>query len=101
MDQLLAALGLKHGAVIGGFIGAVISLRFIEGLNAWQRATTVISGTVISAYVSPLAIEYLMLSAKLENGLAFLCGLFGMSLTGAIMKAIPEIVSSVREKFTK
>lgn len=101
LDAVVTALGLKHGALAGGFFGALVSLKFIDGLNAWQRGTTVLAGTVVSAYVSPLIASWLELTPKIEGGVAFLCGLFGMSFTGAVIKAMPEIVATVRERIAR
>lgn len=96
---LLESLGVKWAALAAGFFGAMISLRFIEGLGTWSRMGTVVGGTVTAAYCSPLAIELLSLSSKLEGAIAFLLGLFGMSIAGAAIKAIPEWVEAARQKW--
>jgi hypothetical protein len=101
MEAWLSAFGIKVAALVGGFFGALVSLKFIEGLGKAQRATTVLAGTIVSAYITPLAVTYLELSPKLEGGIAFLCGLFGMSFTGAIIKAMPEWVAAARERVFK
>lgn len=98
MGEALAALGLKWGTMVAGFFGALVSLKFIEGLTIWQRATTVLTGTIVSAYVTPVLITYLEVSPKLEGGGAFLCGLFGMSFTGAVIKAMPDWMEALRKK---
>lgn len=97
-DAILAALGLSKSATIGGFLGAVVSLKLVEGLNLWQRATTVFGGALCAAYVTPLLLELITLSAKLEAAVAFLTGVFGMSFVAAISKAIPEIVQGLKDK---
>lgn len=99
--EFLSALGLKLASLLGGFFGALVSLKFIDTLNLWQRATTVLAGTLVSAYVSPALVAYLELSVKMEGGIAFLCGLFGMSFTGSVVKAIPEIVDAAKARFVK
>lgn len=101
MEAWLSAAGVKIAALIGGFFGALVSLKFIEGLGKKQRATTVLAGTLVSAYVTPLLITYLELTPKLEGGVAFLCGLFGMSFTGAFIKAIPEWIEAAKGKFIR
>jgi hypothetical protein len=101
MEAWLSSVGIKVAALIGGFFGALVSLKFVEGLGRGQRATTVLAGTLVSAYVTPLLVTYLELSPKLEGGIAFLCGLFGMSFTGAIIKAMPEWIASLRERVFK
>ena len=97
----LEALGLKWAPLAAGFFGSLVSLRFIEGLGMWQRGSTVLAGTAVSAYVSPVLIAWLELSPKMEGGIAFLCGLFGMSFAGAVIKSMPEFITAVKEKVFK
>jgi hypothetical protein len=101
MEAWLSSIGVKLAALVGGFFGALVSLKFIDGLGKKQRATTVLAGTLVSAYVTPIVVSYLELTPKLEGGIAFLCGLFGMSLTGAIIKAMPDLISAAKDKFSK
>lgn len=96
--SFIETLGLKWITVIAGFLGAVISLKFIEGLSMGQRASTVFAGAIVAGYCTPLTVEVLSLSTKLEGPVAFLGGLFGMSIAGALIKAIPEWVASARQK---
>lgn len=99
MSGLLETIGLKWLTLIAGFLGAVISLKFIDGLSVKQRASTVIAGTIIAAYCTPLTVELLGLSTKLEGAIAFLGGLFGMSIAGAAITAIPEWVAAAKQKW--
>ena len=88
---------VKGLPLAAGFIGALISLKFIEGLNMAQRATTVLAGTFIAAYLTPFTVELAELSPKMEAAVAFLGGLFGMSIAGAAITAIPEWVAAARK----
>lgn len=99
MGGFLEAVGLKWAPLAAGFVGALISLKFIEGLNMLQRATTVLAGALVAAYSTPLTVELLSLSPKMESAIAFLGGLFGMSIAGAAMKAIPEWIDAAKRKF--
>lgn len=101
MEAWLSAIGIKVAALIGGFFGSLVSLKFLDGLSLRQRASTVLAGTLVSAYVTPVLVSYLELSTKLEGGIAFLCGLFGMSFTGAVIKAMPEWVASAKARVFK
>lgn len=101
MDSFLTALGLSKSSVIGGLIGSVISLRFLSELNVWQRVISVFSGMIVAAYCTPLVVELLSLKPSTEGAIAFLIGLFGMSLVGAIEKAIPDIVKSINERISR
>jgi hypothetical protein len=97
----LASLGLKIATLAGGFFGALVSLKFIDGLSLRQRGSTVFAGTLVSAYVTPVIVAYLELSPKMEGGIAFLCGLFGMSFTGAVIKAMPEWIAALKDRVLK
>jgi hypothetical protein len=101
MEAWLSSFGLKVATLVGGFFGALVSLKFIEGLSTRQRGSTVLAGTIVSAYITPIAVEFLEITPKLEGGIAFILGLFGMSLTGAIIKALPEWVAAAKEKVFK
>ena len=101
MDALLSALGLKQGAALGGFLGALISLKFIDGIGTWplwQRASTVLSGALVAAYCTPLTMDVLDLSPKTEGAIAFIGGLFGMSIAGAVIKAMPELIAAAKNR---
>jgi hypothetical protein len=101
MTTLLDALGLSRGATVGGFLGALVSLKFIEGLTILARATTVVSGMLAAAYVTPLVLTTGGLSDKIEGAIAFLIGVFGMSLAGALIKAWPEIICAAKERWLR
>jgi hypothetical protein len=101
VEAWLTSLGLKIATLVGGFVGALVSLKFIEGLSVYQRGSTVLAGTMVSAYVTPIVVTYLELTPKMEGGIAFLCGLFGMSFTGAVIKAMPEWVAAAKERVMK
>lgn len=105
VEQLLTAIGLTKGATIGGFFGALVSLKFIEGLFWWQRIPTVFAGMMAAAYCTPLVMEMFTISVKTEAAIAFLIGVFGMSLMGAVVKALPELstaaINYVKERWLK
>ena len=93
------AIGLKPLTLIGGFVGAVVSLKFIKSLSIWQSVTTVATGTLVAAYCTPITVELLNLSPRLEGAIAFLGGLFGMSIAGAAIEAIPDWIAAAKAKF--
>lgn len=104
INDLLAAAGLKKLPLLGGFIGALISLKFIEGIatwSLWRRATTVASGAIVAAYCGPATVLVLDMSLGAEGAVSFIGGLFGMSLAGAIIKAMPEWAAALKERLGK
>ena len=95
----LKAIGLEPVTLAAGFFGAVISLKFLSVLTIWQKVSSVAAGTIVAAYCTPLTVELLNLSPKLESAIAFLGGLFGMSIAGAAITAIPDWVAAAKEKW--
>lgn len=103
LNDLLSAVGLKKLPLIGGMLGALISLKLIDGISGWtlwQRCTTVGSGAVVAAYCSPLTVEVLALSNGSEGAVAFIGGLFGMSVAGAVIRALPGWAKALRERIS-
>lgn len=92
LDALLAALGLKKVALIAGFIGGVISLRFFEGLTAGGKLFTAFSGAASASFLTPVALAYFHLEppASYEGGIGFVLGLFSMSIAAAVFKWFKE-----------
>ena len=102
-ESILTTLGLSKGATIGGFLGALVSLKFIEGLTWVQRIPTVFGGMLCAAYVTPLVLELTLSThtAKTESAVAFLIGVFGMSIAAACVKALPELITAVKNRIAK
>lgn len=104
ISDFLTAIGLKKIPLLGGFLGALISLKFIDGIAAWslwQRATTVASGAIVAAYCGPATVLVLDMSLGAEGAVSFIGGLFGMSLAGAIIKAMPEWAAALKDRIGK
>lgn len=104
MNEILSAIGLKKLPLIAGFVGALVSLKFIDGIatwSLWQRMTTVTCGAAVAGYCTPLTVQVLELSTGAEGAIAFIGGLFGMSAAGAVIKAMPEWLAAVRERIAK
>lgn len=104
IDSLLSGIGLKKVSLLAGFFGALVSLKFIDGIanwSLWQRISTVGCGAAVAGYCAPLTVTVLELSPGTEGAIAFIGGLFGMSAAGAIIKAMPEWLAAVRERIAK
>ena len=99
IDDIMVTLGLTKASTLGGFLGAVVSLKFIDNLNWWQRVTTVLGGMISAAYVAPLIIVTFNLTPKVEGAVSFLVGLFGMSIVAAAIKIIPDVVQAAKDKW--
>ena len=74
-----------------GVAGSLVALRFAPGASWGERALNVLAGSITAAYVSPALAEWLRITSPgLQSGLAFLLGLFGLSLAAAGLQAIRE-----------
>jgi hypothetical protein len=92
LEQIAAALGVKKAGLIAGFIGALVSLRFVQEANTWPtRVFMALAGTMAAAYVTPGIAEFLGASERVESALAFGFGLFGMTLAGAIVAQVRDL----------
>lgn len=99
MDSILAALGLKKGALISGLAGALVSYRFFRDLPLEDRAITIACGLPAALYVGPLISEALGMSERSEMGITFLTGALGISVLSAAVKSMPEIITAAKEYF--
>ncbi len=73
--------------VIAGFMGAILSMSFVDGMGRRQRAVAIFSGMVMAHYLAPL-IAALFKEPDYKETIGFLIGLFGMSICAAIFRAI-------------
>lgn len=104
IDNILATVGLKKLPLIAGLFGALVSLKFIDGIagwSLWQRLSTIGCGAVVAGYCAPFTVQVLELSIAAEGAVAFIGGLFGMSAAGAIIKAMPDWLNAVKERISK
>lgn len=81
---------LKMPTLIAGFFGALVSLRFAAKLSKWGKATAIISGMMISYFITPAAVHLFQLQT-IESPLAFLIGLFGLNFTAAVHSWVRDV----------
>ena len=89
LDDFATYIGIKGAAIVSGTFGAAVSMAFITG-PIWYRAALGAGGLATAAFVTPLVVNALSLE-KSENAVAFLVGLFGMSIAAAIIKTVQEV----------
>lgn len=87
MDNSNYPLENSWSIILAGLFGSLLSLCFVEQIGNRQRAIAVVAGMAMSYYLSPL-IAHLFSEGKFEAPIGFLVGLFGMSITAAVFKAI-------------
>lgn len=78
--------GLKAGTLLAGFLGAMVSLRFLKELTVIQALLAVVTGAVVAGYTAPIAKIYLTLNEPMEHGLGFLLGLTSMNLVPGVVR---------------
>lgn len=87
---LLWALATKKGGVMcAGFFGALVSLKWAEGLTVKSGAVTISFGVILAQFLSEsLAKRFDLMEYVLT--IAFLVGLFGLSFCAAVIKAFKD-----------
>lgn len=84
---ITGVLGLKYSTLLGGFLGALVSLSFVAQLGWYARVSAVLTGTFTAAYATPVIVAYWAVGSAAENGIGFLLGLTSMNLIPAVMSA--------------
>lgn len=78
--------------LMAGLAGAVIGLKFAPGISWIERVTNVATGASFSAFLAPGAVEMLRLSSASMTGfLAFIIGMFGMSIAAAVFQGLRDM----------
>lgn len=81
-------LGIDLKAGVAGFLGAVVSLRFLRDLTLAQMLLASAGGFFSAGYLTHLIVSWFEFPVTYFGGVAFVVGLFGQSLAGAIILAI-------------
>ena len=89
--EIEAFLGVKLGAIVAGFAGAVISLAYDRKLSPAGAFFALIAGLACAAFLPPLLGYWWPMPRQVENSIAFCLGLGGLTITGKIYRAIKRI----------
>ena len=76
------------GTILAGFAGGLVTLRFLGPMPWWERLVLVAGGTVVTYYLTPLAVYILDLPVAFISPVGFLIGVFGMSAIGAALSTL-------------
>lgn len=83
---------IAQSPFVVGAVGGLVALRFAPGLSWVERIGNVCAGAVCAGFLSPAAAEWLRVTASgSQSALAFVIGLFGLSLCAAIMQGLREL----------
>ena len=87
MEVSSPTLDAPKAVIVAGLLGSLLSLSFIDNMGKRQRLIAVLAGMTMAHYLAPL-VSHVFSEDKFEETIGFLVGLFGMSITAAIFKAI-------------
>lgn len=104
MESLKESIGILSAAIIGSFIGTATK----RNDTPLMMAVSVASG-ISSAYIfTPIIIAHFDVGYRIDYAVAFLLGLFGMSIISIVMAIMEilrnnpkEIISFIKDIFIK
>ena len=83
---------MTQGELFGGIVGSLVGLRWAPGDSWRERFANVFSGSACSIFVSPGVADWLHISTQgMRSLLAFLIGMFGMSVAASVIDAIAQL----------
>jgi len=95
-----AAVKIFSNPLVAGFLGALISLRFVQQLSRRELMFVMVSGGVMAQELGPLAAHYLD-ADNFVGGISFAIGALGLSLLGAAYIIVKESPQIIRDRFSK
>lgn len=90
---LIEAAAAAAAKLWPGLLGSLVALRWLpKETTKFDRAIAAIGGFAASSLVGPAIAEIAGVnSVRIESGIVFVVGLFGMAVVGELMSAIKEI----------
>jgi hypothetical protein len=85
--------GVKHSALLAGFVGSLVALTFLRELTRLQMLTALGTGLATSTYLTPLVMHYFGVTQDMNDGVAFLLGVVAMNIIPAVI-AISESIKN-------
>ena len=94
MEDMLAKIGIKIGYLVTGFLGGAIALLFGVRPKNWRdklkAVLFVISGAILTGFVTPLVLKWAPNWAGVEYSIGFVVGLMGMGILRDIFIVIRD-----------
>ena len=101
MEDVLAKMGLKGIHLITGLLGGCIGLIYGKKVRTWRdklkAVLIVLSGAIVTGYVTPLILVYKPNWIGAEYSIAFVVGIFGMSIIKDVFSFLYEFGKSPLE----
>lgn len=86
IEQIAAALGIKKSSVIApAAVGALVAAIRASHLKVWQRVVTFLCGFGMATYLTHPVLAWFKWEDGFEHGVAFVLGLFGMTIVEALL----------------
>lgn len=83
---------LAHSQFAVGALGSVVALKFAPGVSWAERAFNVLAGSMCAGFCAPALAEWLRIGTPgMLAFMAFAVGLFGLSLTAALLQGIRDL----------
>lgn len=82
-----------------GLVGSLVSLRFVPGKGWIERLSIVLAGAACAGFITPAAAEWWSVkSPAMQGAMAFMIGMFGLSLCAAGLQAVrdPAFVDTIK-----
>ena len=103
MEEMLAKLGIKGVYLITGLIGSSVALLFGRKIKTWRDKAKaivfVLAGSVVTGFITPLVLVWQPNWAGAEYSIAFVVGIFGMSIIRDIFSFIYDFGKNPIEYF--
>ena len=100
--SILEQISASTGTILASFLGAVLSLKWMDNsLSTSAKVTMVVGGFLSACFGTPMLISVMALSDHVSSGMAFFLGLFGMSLIDAVFAQIKDgrLIEGIKAKF--
>lgn len=92
-------LGIKHGTLVAGFCGALVSLSFLPGMSSAAKVCSVCSGFVFAVFVGDGIADYVDAGERIGHAIVFATGAIGLSIVPAAVDALKRVPEDIRQKF--
>tara|TARA_R110000803_G_scaffold76454_1_gene141058 strand:+ start:8208 stop:8543 length:336 start_codon:yes stop_codon:yes gene_type:complete len=101
MEEILGKLGLKGIHLLTGLLGSSIALIYGNKVKTWKdklkAVLIVLSGATVTGYLTPLILIYKPNWIGAEYSIAFVVGIFGMSIIKDVFSFLYDFGKSPME----
>ena len=104
LEYIKESIGIISAAIIGAFIGTASK----RNDSTLMIVVSLVTGISSAIYFTPVITQYFDVTTKIDYAVAYLLGLFGMSIISISMSVVDtlknnpkEIISFVKDMFLK